>query len=144
MKQRKLKSRKPLWPLQSQCMTFYGDPRKPGWLHDNTTDVPVPWQLIYEGKPIASHILIHKRCADSLARVLQAIWNGVHQDPHEISRRHYDHYSGSYNFRVMRGGHALSMHSYACAIDFYDEANEFHQRPKTKSGFPIELWCTKV
>jgi len=37
-------------------------------------------------------------------------------------------YAGAYNFRVMRGGSALSMHSYGCAVDFDAPRNGFHDR----------------
>jgi hypothetical protein len=38
----------------------------------------------------------------------------------------YDVYDGSYNLRPMRGGSALSMHSFACAIDWDAADNQFH------------------
>jgi len=97
-----------IWPLQRDCLAFYGDPRAANWLHANTVDVACPWPLHVGTVPV-SHILIHKKCAESLARVLS-----------------YDVYDGSYNLRVMRGGAALSMHAFACAIDFDAADNVFH------------------
>ncbi len=116
---------KNVWPLQSQCPVFYGNPRQSGWLHANTTDVACPWPL-HVGKVPVSHILIHKKCAASLTRVLGAIWDAVAHDISRIKVLHYDVYDGSYNLRVMRGGSALSMHSYACAIDWNAAENPFH------------------
>lgn len=134
------------WPLQRDCPTFYGNPRQAGWLHANTVEVTCPWPLIIDGTHV-NHILIHKKCADSLTRVLNAIWDGVGHSLDRIKTLHYDQYSGSYNLRSMRGGQALSMHSYACAIDFYDKGNEFHSQQHEFKGdslivkaFEAEAW----
>jgi hypothetical protein len=115
------------WPLQSQAIAFYGDPRKNGWLHDNTVDVVCPWTLHSDGV-VVSHILIHKKCAASLIRVLDAVWAGSGHDNSKIQQLRYDRFSGSYNLRKMRGGASLSMHSFACAIDWDAEDNEQHSQ----------------
>ena len=115
------------WPLQSQCLRFYGDPRKAGWLHANTVDVVCPWQLWFGKVPVA-HILFHKKCSAALTRVLNSIWDAVDRDLAKIKQLRYDQFSGSYNLRVMRGGAALSMHSFACAVDFDDADNQFHSK----------------
>lgn len=114
-----------LWPLQSECLSFYGNPGAANWLHDNTVYVPCPWTL-YVGNAPTSHILIHKKCADSLGRVLAGIWDAIGHDAGKISDLHYDRYDGSYNFRPMRGSRAISMHSFACAIDWDAAENPFH------------------
>ena len=116
---------RPEWPLQRDCTAFYGDPYQAGWLHANTVDVPCPWPLRVEGA-VRSSILINKRCADSLARALAAIWERCGKDPHKIAALKYDVFDGSYNLRPMRGSSQISMHSYACAIDFDADENEFH------------------
>lgn len=113
------------WPLQRDCMSFYGDPRQRGWLQVNTVGVKCPWP-IHCGRVPVDHITIHKKCAASLTRTLQAIWVAVGQDIGKIKQLRYDVFDGSYNLRVMRGGNALSMHSYACAIDWDAADNPFH------------------
>src|SRR5215472_6147266 len=62
-------ARPAIWPLQKDCLAFYGDPRRAGWLHANTVDVPCPWALRI-GNVTVRNIVIHKKCADSLTRVL--------------------------------------------------------------------------
>lgn len=114
-----------IWPLQRDCIAFYGNPAHAGWLHDNTTYVECPWPL-FIGSTQTSHILIHKKCADSLTRVLNNVWDAVGKDVAKIKAQHFDQYDGSYNFRPMRGGHAMSMHSFAVAIDWYASENAFH------------------
>jgi hypothetical protein len=117
----------PTWPLQKDCIAFYGDPSARNWLHDNTTDVVCPWP-IFMGKDPVAHILIHKKCADSLTRVLGNIWDAVGKDVEKIKALRYDQYDGSYNFRPMRGGHSMSMHAFACAIDWDAADNEQHSQ----------------
>ncbi len=118
-------ARRPTWPLQRDCLAFYGDPRVANWLHANTVDVACPWPLHVGAVPV-SHILIHKKCAESLVRVLNAIWDAAGKSLDTIKKLRYDVYDGSYNLRVMRGGAALSMHAFACAIDFDAADNPFH------------------
>lgn len=114
-----------VWPLQSDCAAFYGDPYAAGWLQANTTDVTCPWQL-YVGKIKVQHITIHKKCADSLTRVLGAIWDACSHDQAKIDALRYSVYDGSYNLRPMRGGHNTSMHGFAAAIDWDAADNAQH------------------
>ncbi|HEX4410750.1 MAG TPA: M15 family metallopeptidase [Xanthobacteraceae bacterium] len=119
----------PIWPLQSQCDSSYGNPRgangtyDPAWAKQNLTHVPCPWVFSMDGKDVP-FITIHTKCADSLTRVLAAIWDAVGHDQGAIETLHYNLYSGSFNFRPMRQGSALSMHAYGVAIDWDAEENE--------------------
>ena len=126
------------WPKQADCPTFYGNPDPDGdghpnraWEDANLTRVVPPWQMVLAwdaSKPVKS-ILIHKKCAPSLATVLQSIWEycGRDQFKIEVARAHL--YGGAYNFRLMRGSSRLSMHSYGCAIDLDPEHNAFGSAP---------------
>lgn len=111
------------WPLQRDCANFYGNPRGPNgkasakWRRENLVLIQCPWILRYDGKPVRG-IRIHRACADSLSRVLEAIWERCGRSQAEIDRIGMSVYGGSFNFRTMRGGRALSMHSYGCAVDF--------------------------
>jgi hypothetical protein len=112
------------WPLQSEAIAFYGDPRTEGWLQSSTVDIACPWSL-HMGNVTVPHILIHKKCADSLIRVLGAVWDSVGHDAAKIKALRYDVYDGSYNFRLIRGSaSALSMHAFAVAIDWDAADNE--------------------
>lgn len=116
------------WPLQRECDTFYGNPRgtngraNPGWEATNLILVPCPWKLSFAGQPVRG-LRVHKKCAESMKRVLDAIWVrfGRSQAAIESARMHL--YAGAYNYRLMRGGNSLSMHSYGCAVDFDPERN---------------------
>ena len=114
------------WPLQRDAIAFYGNPLSAGWLAANTIDVKCPWLLRMDQK-VLQNILIHKKCAESLTRVLEAVWEAVGKNQNKIAALRYDRYSGSYNFRLIRGSStAWSMHSFACAIDWDAEDNQQH------------------
>jgi hypothetical protein len=115
------------WPLQNACVEFYGDPSQPGWMESNTTRVVCPWPLFMGTEHIGS-ILINKKCADSLTRVLNVVWDGVGHDADKIKQLRYDQYDGSYNFRPIRGGHIMSMHAFAAAIDWDASDNSQHSQ----------------
>lgn len=114
------------WPKQSAVDAFYGNPRgKNGgpsavWERDNLITIPCPWPLVTAWEPHqpVSRIRIHKKCADSLSRVLARTWelSGKNNDVIEALGLHL--FGGSYMFRMMRGSNRLSMHSWGCAIDF--------------------------
>lgn len=113
----------PTWPLQKDCDTFYGNPRggagrpSASWESANLVLVKCPWVLRYDGKPVKG-LRVHKKCAESLKRVLDAIWGRLDHSQAEIDRIGMSIYGGGYNFRLMRGGSRLSMHSWGCALDF--------------------------
>jgi hypothetical protein len=146
MMQAKRSDAAPVWPLQSQCDAFYGNPRgtggsySPAWAAQNLTHVPCPWVLTMDNKPVP-FITIHKKCADSLTPVLGNIWNAVGQDQGAIETLHYNRYSGSFNYRPMRDGYALSMHAYGVAIDW--DAEENPQHSTTHLFQPNSLIVTK-
>jgi hypothetical protein len=131
MKRAKNANGAPVWPLQAQCDAFYGNPRGTGdnynhqWAAENLVSVGCPWPITSDGKQVP-FIVIHKRCADSLKQVLGGIWDAVGKDQGAIETLHYNRYSGSFNYRPMRLGSALSMHAYGVAIDWDAEENPFH------------------
>ena len=116
-----------VWPLQKDCLSIDGTPGDWGsaWYKANIVDVTCPWLLNMDGQKVTS-IQINKRCAESLARVLNNIWEAVGKDQSAIETLHYHLYSGSFNYRPMRGGVSLSMHAFGRAVDFDSEENTQH------------------
>lgn len=110
------------WPLQSECDNFYGDPRgrngqpSPKWEAENLVRVIPPYQMFYIGQPVKS-IRVHKKCASSMLKALVAIRTATKGDTKLLTASGANALGGTYNFRLMRGGSRLSMHSYGCAID---------------------------
>ena len=104
------------WPFQRDCDTFYGDPRKKLWKLFNLTYIKPPFVMTYDRK-VVKYISIHKKCAASLSRILQAIYVASGKDQRVLNNWGVSIFGGVYNFRLMRNSNRLSMHSYACAID---------------------------
>lgn len=133
------------WPKQSECAKFYGNPDTNGdgvpdraWEDANLTRYTPPWQMVLAWNTSAkvAAIRIHKKCAPSLATVFQAIWDVYGRQQQQIEARNLHLYGGAYNFRLKRGGHTLSMHSYGCAIDLDPAHNEFGA---THGTIPLEV-----
>lgn len=118
---------KQTWPLQRDAISFYGNPYAKGWMAANLVEVETPW-LLHMGHTPMNHIQIHKRCADSLKRVLAWTWEQAGKSQDKIMALHFDRYSGSYNLRPMRGGQQMSMHGEGAAIDWDDEENQQHSQ----------------
>src|SRR5439155_1459348 len=115
-----------IWPLQRDCLSFYGDPRRKGWLQANTVGVSCPWPLHMDGGIVVDHITIHKKCAKSLTKVLGGIWDAVEHDLTKIKAMRYDIWDGSYAPTNKRGGTSMSMHFFAAACDWDAKDNHHH------------------
>lgn len=140
------------WPLQKDCDRFYGNPRgangKPSakWESENLVSIRPPYRMTYAGKPITG-IRVHKKCAESLKRVLARIWEAAGKDQATVDRWGVSIYGGAYNYRLMRGGNSLSMHSWGCAIDLDparnglgDQTPHFANVPEVLAAFAAEGW----
>jgi hypothetical protein len=120
-----------IWPLQSECDNYYGNPRgRRGrasliWEKTSLVKIVPPWQMVDEDskKPIAS-FLMHRRVRDSINRAFEAIWELYNKDQAIIESKGLHLFSGSYVYRPIRGGTHLSMHAYGCAIDIAASENE--------------------
>jgi hypothetical protein len=140
------------WPMQADCNRFYGNPRgtnggpSAAWESANLVSVKPPYRMTYAGKPV-SGIRIHRKCAESLKRVLARIWDAAGRDQATVDRWGASIYGGAYNYRLMRGGNALSMHSWGCAIDLDparnglgDQTPHFANVPEVLEAFAAEGW----
>ncbi|MBX9619535.1 MAG: M15 family metallopeptidase [Hyphomicrobiales bacterium] len=122
------------WPQQSEAAGFYGSNIRiskgaagpdPKWERDNLVTVPLPWRAVASwdhGLKIRS-IRIHKRCAESLTRVLDAVWTAFDKNQKAIEIAGMHLIGGGYVWRAMRGSSRLSMHAYGCAVDFDPDRN---------------------
>jgi hypothetical protein len=120
------------WPKQSQCDSFYGNPRgvngraSAKWEGASLTLIQPPFKIYFLGKP--AKMRVHRKCADGFMAWLEAVWANAGKDAKIIKAWGMDNYAGAYNFRAMRGGRALSMHSYGCAVDFDAPRNGQYDR----------------
>lgn len=115
------------WPTQHEVWSTFHNNGSVAWVKENLVDVPCPWTL-HMDKIVLHQIQIHKMAAESLTRILNYIWEQAGSTQEAIEKLHYDRYSGSYNYRPIRGSHAMSMHSYGLAIDFDDQENQQHSQ----------------
>ncbi len=149
------------WPQQSQCDAYYGNPRgrngeaSAAWESANLARVHTPWKLVtaWDGKQVKG-VKVHNKCGESLLRVFRAIWlDAISEatatgDPQKVIESWGMHlFGGGYNYRLMRGGSRLSMHSYGCAVDFDparngmgDKTPNFANCPEVLAAFKAEGW----
>jgi len=144
------------WPKQSDVLAYrsvYGDPRGRGggvasdaWRRASLVTVPPPFAMAM-GEIRITKITIHRHCAESLARVLADIWERSGRDQGMIDDWGMSVFSGSFNYRVMRGLSTLSMHAFGCAVDFDaprnglgDPTPHFASCPEVLAAFAAEGW----
>ncbi len=142
------------WPLQTpQAMNaYYGNPDLDAdgvpdriWEAERITMVkpPYPMVLAWDVTKPLSFIRCHNKVAASLLAVLHGIADHYgSQEEIEKARMHL--YGGAYAFRLKRGGHSLSIHSWGAAIDLDPEHNQFGGKstmpPAVVALFDAEGW----
>jgi hypothetical protein len=109
----------------------------------------------WDTKTKITRMKVHKKCAGSLYRVLQAIWIAALTASKDkagaqalIESWGLHLYGGGYNFRPMTGKRStLSMHAYGCAIDIDPVRNARGDRtphlancPEVIKAFEDEGW----
>lgn len=122
------------WPKsdQSSLREFYGIPGD----EDNLVTITFPYPMFYGGKP-SSKTRVHKKCADSLLRVLNGIKDLIATNPSIKSDA--EDYGGCFNFRLKRGGSTYSLHAWGAAIDLDDDDNTFKDGWPMKADMPLEI-----
>lgn len=112
------------WPKQVDAIKFYGNPSSFGgaqasrpWENANLTHVKPPFEM-HMGKIKITQIPVHYKCADALMAWLNKVWENADKNPDHIHLWGMDVFSGSFNYRPMRGINQLSMHAFGCAFDF--------------------------
>lgn len=128
-----------MFPTQRNCDTFYGNPRGVGgavvskkWYAENIIYVAPLWPMKM-GDIKITRIPFHRRAAPALAAVFAEIRDEM---PGLIRAAGLNIFGGSFNYRPMRGGTALSMHAYGCAIDFDPARNGLGDRTPHIANFP--------
>jgi len=142
------------WPNDdpSAMNAYYGSPDQdhnleadPDWEIKNLIALPVPCPLFYpmeetvSGKKIIvkrKHLLktlrVHWRCAKSLENILKQIPQRF--SAADIERYELDICGGVYNFRPMRSGASLSIHSWGAAIDLSHLINYWKRKYDPAAG----------
>lgn len=113
------------WPASARedLNDFYGNPDvngdgqpDPSWEAQALTYIVPPYPMFWSWSPQPVRKLrCHRKVAESLLRVLTNIGSCFTKE--YIASHHLDQCGGCYNFRLIRGGNSLSLHSYGAAID---------------------------
>ena len=118
---------------QTQLINKYGTPNAEG--KGYITQIVLPYPMYYDGKKVTK-ISCHKLVADKLLAIFNDILEFYGQDA--ICDLKIDDYGGCFNYRLMRGGTKLSVHSWGCAIDLNPSRNLLKETSKTARFARIE------
>ncbi len=106
---------------QQRLLEKYGTPNKEGKGYLVQIELPYPMYLNWSTSTTVWKISCHKLIADKLQNVFREIL--AHYGLDEIKRLQLDDFGGCFNYRLMRGGTQLSVHSWGCAIDLDPDRN---------------------
>ncbi|ORE90623.1 hypothetical protein ATO13_21926 [Stappia sp. 22II-S9-Z10] len=110
-----------VWPRQNAVTAFYGQAGGPQCTAGKV-NVPFRLKIAWNKTQQVSRFSCHEKVAQPMERVFQRIADAYSQA--DISRHGFDLFGGCYNYRKMRGGSSLSMHSWGIAIDLDPERNQ--------------------
>lgn len=114
---------------QEQLLKKYGTPNKGGAGYLTTINLPYPMFLNWATDTYVNKISCHKLIADKLLAVFTDILKTYGID--KIKELQIDDFGGCFNYRLMRGGTQLSVHSWGCAIDLDPDRNLLKETSKT-------------
>lgn len=122
------------WPLPDyeSLVRFYGQPGD----ERNLVVMPFPYEIKYDGK-IVTKTRVHKKCADSLYRILEKIRKRMEAVPDIVDEA--TDYGGVYNNRAKRGSTSKSLHAWGAAIDLDADDNSFRDSWPMKADMPLEI-----
>lgn len=106
------------WPRQADVPTFFG---KAG-SNQATLALPFPMRLAWE--PTTN--VFRTSCHAKVLEPMQRLWKRTldHYGYDELKRLRLDMFGGCLNVRKMRGGSAMSMHSWGIAMDIDPDRNQ--------------------
>jgi len=114
---------------QERLIEKYGVPNLTGNGYLTTLILPYPMRLNWDSKTYITRIQCHKLVASKLELIFKEIlhYYGIEK----IRELQLDDYGGCFNYRAMRGGTSLSVHSWGCAIDLDPDRNLLKETSKT-------------
>lgn len=108
------------WPHDdtASLIAFYGRPWDD---HALLTSVSLPFTILYrDDKAVATlkSVQFHVKGAKALQAAFEACWEAGGKDLTNSMFNHIRNFSGTYNYRPIRGSSRLSCHAFGAAIDF--------------------------
>jgi hypothetical protein len=137
------------WPLQRDCDSFYGNPRgknvtQPSAKWESAYLVPFkpPFRITYAGK-LVSQFKVNKNCLVGFQEAFNNLLNAAGGKQKTLDHWGVSIFAGCYNYRLMRGGNSLSMHSWGCAIDLDPANNSLSDNTPRFAQFPevLDAWA---
>jgi hypothetical protein len=137
------------WPLQRECDSFYGNPRgknvtQPSakWESEYLVFFKPPFRITYAGKHVAQ-FKVNKNCLVGFQEAFNNLYKAAGGKQKTLDHWGVSIFAGCYNYRLMRGGNSLSMHSWGCAIDLDPANNSLSDNTPRFSQFPevLDAWA---
>jgi len=122
-----------------ELIEFYGNPDvnhdaqvDKGWYFENIKQLPLPFplRLAWDIERKITHLPVHRLVMDSLYDALKDIETEVGLD--FLHQHDMDRTAGAYCFRPIKGGNALSTHSWGIAIDLNSHVARWGAAPETQ------------
>lgn len=107
-----------LWPKQSEMDSFFG----PVGTQQTSLVLPYAMRIAWEPEQTVRKITCHEKVAAPLERIFKRALD--HYGEGGIRELRLDMYGGCLNVRKMRGGSAMSMHSWGTAVDLDPDRNQ--------------------
>jgi hypothetical protein len=105
----------------AEMISRYGQPNATGEGYLTTINLPYPMRIAWDMKKTVSRMACHRLVADRFLAVFNDLL--AHYGLAKIQELGIDIFGGCFNYRQMRGGTELSIHSWACAIDLDPDRN---------------------
>lgn len=119
------------YPAQSGVAAFYGVAGGPSCTAGRVV-LPFAFPLAWDDSQKITRFSCHAKVAAPLMSIFSAA--AVHYGEVEFRRLKLDRFGGCYNYRAMRGGTSLSMHSWGIAVDL-DPINNQLEWGKDRASF---------
>lgn len=120
-----------VYPRQSDVAAFYG----PAGALDCTAGrctLPFAFPLAWDADQRVTSFACHRKVAADMTAIFAE--TAKHYGEAEFRRLRLDQFGGCYNYRVMRGGSAMSMHAWGIAVDL-DPTNNQLKWGRDKAAF---------
>ena len=117
---------------QSEMIKYFGKANAEG---SYLTMIDLPYTMYYDRQPIK-----RMRCHVKVAQAFKNVFNEIlaTYGERKINELEINDYGGCFNYRLMRGGTKLSVHSWGCAIDLNPSRNLLRETSKTARFARIE------
>jgi hypothetical protein len=115
--------------MSQKVISKYGTPNENGTGYIVTIDLPYPMRLAWDKSVRVTKMRCHKLVADQFTAIFKEIL--ATYGLAKIQELGIDLFGGCFNYRKMRGGSSLSMHSWGIAIDLDPERNKLKETSAT-------------